>query len=125
MLFNPFVVGASLLLPALAVAGFVWSRRWRYGPFFMLILLVGVTIEVAGFPSGTPARKAMEWIYHDVLVLRFMRTTQKAAPLVAVGMAGPARDLRPAGLAARAHVAPPGAVSRVALAGRLARAGVR
>jgi arabinofuranan 3-O-arabinosyltransferase len=88
MLFNPLVVGASLLLPALAVAGFVWSRRWRYGPFFMLILLVGVTIEVAGFPSGTPARKAMEWIYHEVLVLRFMRTTQKAAPLVAVGVAG-------------------------------------
>ncbi|MEA2420848.1 MAG: arabinofuranan 3-O-arabinosyltransferase [Thermoleophilaceae bacterium] len=88
MLFNPFVVGASLLLPAIAVAGFVWSRRWRYGPFFMLILLVGVAIEVAGFPSGTPARHAMEWIYHEVLVLRFMRTTQKAAPLVAVGVAG-------------------------------------
>jgi len=88
MLFNPFVVAASLLLPALAVAGFVWSRRWRYGPFFMLILLVGVTIEVAGFPSGTPVRHAMEWVYHDLPLLRFMRTTQKAAPLVGVGVAG-------------------------------------
>ena len=27
LLFNPLVVGASLLLPALAVAGFVWTRR--------------------------------------------------------------------------------------------------
>lgn len=88
MLFNPFVVGASLVLPALAVAGFVWSRRWRYGPFFLLILLVGVAIEVAGFPSGTPARQAMEWVYHEIFVLRFMRTTQKAAPLVGVGVAG-------------------------------------
>ncbi|HEY7600167.1 MAG TPA: alpha-(1-_3)-arabinofuranosyltransferase family protein, partial [Candidatus Limnocylindrales bacterium] len=88
MLFNPFVVGASLLLPALAVAGFLWSRRWRYGPFFMLILLAGVTIEVAGFPSGTPVRHAMEWVYHDLPLLRFMRTTQKAAPLVGVGVAG-------------------------------------
>ena len=42
--------------PALAVAGFVWTRRWRYAPFLLLILLVGVTIEVAGFPNGTPAR---------------------------------------------------------------------
>ncbi|MBD0281648.1 MAG: DUF3367 domain-containing protein [Thermoleophilaceae bacterium] len=88
LLFNPLVVGASLLLPALAVAGFVWTRRARYAPFFLLILLVGMAIEVAGFPEGTPSRDAMEWIYRNVDVLRFMRTTQKAAPLVAIGVAG-------------------------------------
>ena len=88
MLFNPLVVAASILLPALALAGLVWTRRWRYAPFFLLLLLVGAAIEIAGFPNGTPARQAMEWIYHNVFVLRFMRTTQKAAPLVAVGMAG-------------------------------------
>ena len=32
LLFNPLVVGASLLLPALAIGGFVWTRRWRYAP---------------------------------------------------------------------------------------------
>jgi arabinofuranan 3-O-arabinosyltransferase len=88
LLFNPLVVGASLLLPALAVAGFIWTRRWRYAPFFLLILLVGMAIEVAGFPEGTPSRDAMDWIYRHVEVLRFMRTTQKAAPLVAIGVAG-------------------------------------
>jgi arabinofuranan 3-O-arabinosyltransferase len=88
MLFNPLVVGASLLLPALAAAGFIWTRRRRYAPFFLLILLVGMAIEVAGFPDGTPSRDAMDWIYRHVEVLRFMRTTQKAAPLVAIGVAG-------------------------------------
>jgi hypothetical protein len=88
MLFNPLVVGASLLLPALAVAGFVWTRRLRYAPFFLFLLLVGVAIAAAGFPEGTPSRDTMEWIYRNVPLVRFMRTTQKAAPLVAMGIAG-------------------------------------
>jgi len=88
LLFNPLVVGASLLLPALAVAGLIWTRRWRYAPFFLLVLLVGMVIEVAGFPNGTPSREAMEWLYRNFPLVRFMRTTQKAAPLVAIGVAG-------------------------------------
>jgi hypothetical protein len=88
MLFNPLVVGATLLLPAAAVAGFIWTRPRRYARFFLLVLLVGAAIEVAGFPDGTPSRDAMEWIYRNVELLRFMRTTQKAAPLVAIGAAG-------------------------------------
>jgi arabinofuranan 3-O-arabinosyltransferase len=88
LLFNPIVVGATLLLPALAVAGFVWTRRWRYAPFLLLLVLVGMVIEVAGFPSGTPIRDGMEWVYRNVPLVRFMRTTQKAAPLVAIGLAG-------------------------------------
>jgi arabinofuranan 3-O-arabinosyltransferase len=88
LLFNPIVVLATLLLPAVAVAGFVWTRRMRYAPFFLLILLVGVAIEVAGFPNGTPARDGMEWVYRNVPLVRFLRTTQKAAPLVGVGVAG-------------------------------------
>ncbi|HEY2636873.1 MAG TPA: alpha-(1-_3)-arabinofuranosyltransferase family protein, partial [Solirubrobacteraceae bacterium] len=88
MLFNPFVVGASLLLPALAVGAYVAVRRHRYGPFLLTLILVGVVIEAAGFPDGTPIRKGMEWVYHHFFLLRFMRTTQKAAPLVALGVAG-------------------------------------
>ena len=87
MLFNPFVVGASLILPALAAASFAWVRRWRYAPFLMLMTLVGVLIMTAGFPAGTPLRKAMETTYRHVTAVQFMRTTQKAAPLVAVGLA--------------------------------------
>ena len=87
MLFNPFVVGASLLLPALATASFARVRRWRYAPFLMLMTLVGVLIMTAGFPAPTPLRTAMETTYRHVTAVQFMRTTQKAAPLVAVGLA--------------------------------------
>ena len=90
-LFNPLVVGASLLLPALAVAGFVRARRLSYAPFLLLLIVVGVVIETAGFPDGTPMRGTMEWVYQHVFVLRFMRTTNKAAPLVAVGCGRAAR----------------------------------
>ncbi len=88
LLFNPFVVGASLLLPALALAGYVRARRTSYAPLLLLLVIVGVVIMTAGFPAGTPLRSAMLWVYDRVFVLRFARTTNKAAPLVAVGLAG-------------------------------------
>jgi arabinofuranan 3-O-arabinosyltransferase len=87
MLYNVPVVGASLLLPALAILGFVWTRRWRYGPFFLALVLVGVTVMAAGYPDGTPLRTTMEWIYYHIFVTRFLRTVDKAAPLVALGVA--------------------------------------
>jgi arabinofuranan 3-O-arabinosyltransferase len=107
LLFNPLAVGASLLLPALACVGFALARRRRYAPFFLLLLLVGAAIEVAGFPDGTPAREGMEWVYRNVSVLRFLRTTQKAAPLVAVGIGGLLALLVQVGLA-RLREGPPG-----------------
>lgn len=88
LLFNPLVVGASLLLPALGLAGFVRSRRLSYAPFLVLLVVVGVLIMSAGFPNGTPIRGTMDWLYQHVFVLRFLRTTNKAAPLVAAGLAG-------------------------------------
>ena len=88
LLYNVLVVGASFLLPALAVLSFVWARRWRYAPFFVVLLVVGVVVMAAGFPDGTPLRSTMEWIYYHVFVTRFLRTVDKAAPLVALGLAG-------------------------------------
>jgi len=87
MLFNPLVVGASLLVPAFALAGFVRARRMLYAPLFLLLVVAGALIMVAGFPDGTPLRTGMTWVYHHVFVLRFMRTTYKAGPLVALGLA--------------------------------------
>jgi arabinofuranan 3-O-arabinosyltransferase len=87
LLFNVPVVAASLILPALAVLSFVWTRRWRYGPFFVLLVVVGATVMTAGFPNGTPLRSTMDWIYYHVFVTRFLRTVDKAAPLVALGLA--------------------------------------
>ena len=50
LLFNPLVVGASLLLPALAVAGFVRARRLSYAPFLLLLVVVGVVIDDRRLP---------------------------------------------------------------------------
>jgi arabinofuranan 3-O-arabinosyltransferase len=130
LLFNPVVVVASLAVPAIAVAGFVWTRRWRYAPFFLLLLLVGVAIEVAGFPNGTPARDGMEWVYRNVPLVRFMRTTQKAAPLVAAGVAGllalfvhvalaRLREARPGWAARAGPAALPAALAALILLGAL------
>ena len=88
LLYNAAVVGASLVVPALACLGFVWTRRWRYGPLFLALVLVGVVVMSAGFPDGTPLRQVMNWVYYHVSLLSFLRTVDKAAPVVALGVAG-------------------------------------
>src|SRR5919198_1474741 len=81
MLFHPAVVIASLLVPALALGGFVWTRRWRYGPWFLGLSLAGAIVMVAGFPDGTPLRRALTFTYNHVEAVQFLRTTYKAGPL--------------------------------------------
>src|SRR4051812_34458534 len=88
LLFNPLVLVASLLVPALSVWGFVWTRRWRYGPFFLLLALAGLLVMSVGFPEGTPLRKAATFTYNHVSAVQFLRTTYKAGPLLALGLAG-------------------------------------
>lgn len=88
LLFNPLVVGAGLLVPAIAVAATIRARRDSYAPLLMCLVLVGFVVMVAGFPNGTPLRGAMVWIYDRSFILRFLRTNHKVAPLVAIGLAG-------------------------------------
>jgi hypothetical protein len=112
-LFAAPVVVASLLVPALALGGFAWTRRWRYGPWFLLLTLVGLLVMFAGFPEGTPLRRALTFTYNHVSVVQFLRTTYKAGPLVALGLAclgGAAFGL----LWARLRGAPARAVAAVA-----------
>ena len=87
LLFSPPVVVASLLVPALAVAGLVHSRRWAHAPFFVLLLLAGLLVMSAGFPEGTPLRRALTFTYNHVEGVQFLRTTYKAGPLVALAVA--------------------------------------
>ena len=42
----------------------------------------------AGFPEGTPLRRAANFTYNHVAAVQFLRTTYKAGPLVALGIAG-------------------------------------
>ncbi|MCW3022525.1 MAG: hypothetical protein JWR30_1847, partial [Conexibacter sp.] len=86
LLLQPVVI-AGLLVPALALASFPWTRRWRYGPFFLLMVLVGVLVMVAGWPDGTPLRRVATGVYYRVDSLQPLRTTYKAGALVALGLA--------------------------------------
>jgi arabinofuranan 3-O-arabinosyltransferase len=87
MLFDAPVVVSSLLVPALALWGFAWTRRLRYGPFFLLLALTGLLVMSVGFPEGTPLRKAATFAYNHVQAVQFLRTTYKAGPLLAVAIA--------------------------------------
>ena len=87
LLFSWPVVVASLLVPGLVLLGFAWTRRWRYGPFFLLLALAGLLVMVAGWPEGTPLRRALTFTYNHVEAVRFLRTTYKAGPLLALGLA--------------------------------------
>jgi hypothetical protein len=87
LLFDPAVLVASLLIPALAVAGFVATRRLRYGPFLLAMVLLGTLVMAAGFPEGTPLRRAITTVYENVQAVQFLRTTYKAGPLVLIGLA--------------------------------------
>ena len=87
MLFALPVVIAGLLVPALALTGFAWSRKHRYGAFALGLVIVGLIAMTVGFPEGTPLRKASNFTYNHFFPVQFLRTTYKAGPLVALGVA--------------------------------------
>ena len=87
LLFSAPVVVATLLVPALAVAGFAAARRWAYGPFFLGLLLLGLLVMTVGFPEGTPMRKGVTFVYNTFSPVQFLRTTHKAGPLVMLSLA--------------------------------------
>ena len=87
LLFSAPVVLATLLVPATALTGFVWTRRWRYGPFFLALALLGVVMMIAGFPDGTPLRHGLTFTYNHVASVRVLRTTYKAGAIVALALA--------------------------------------
>src|SRR4051794_12954248 len=87
LLFALPVVIAGLLTPALALTGFAWTRKHPYGPFAILLVLAGLLIMSAGFPEGTPLRRASNFTYNHFLPVQFLRTTYKAGPLAALGLA--------------------------------------
>ena len=87
LLFALPVVLAGLLVPALALTGFAWTRTDRYGPFALLLVIVGLLVMAAGFPEGTPLRRASNFTYNNFVPVQFLRTTYKAGPLVVIGLA--------------------------------------
>ena len=87
LFFDVPVVVASLLLPALGMAGFLLARRRPYAPFLVAMVTLGALIMAAGFPEGAPLRGAITELYENVRSVQFLRTTYKAGPLVMIGVA--------------------------------------
>src|SRR4029079_15359621 len=87
MLFLAPVVLAGLPVPALALASFGWTRRWRYAPFFLLLTLVGLVVMTVGLPDGTPLRRGVTFASYRVESIQFLRTPHKAGALPALGIA--------------------------------------
>ena len=86
-LFDPAVVVATFALPLVAVAGFRATWRRPYMPFFALLAVIALLGMYAGFPEGAPVRRGFHAVYNEVEPLRFLRTTYKAAPLLALSFA--------------------------------------
>jgi hypothetical protein len=87
LLFDAPVVAASLIVPALVLGGYAWTRRWAYGPFFLALVLLAVLVLFAGFPQGTAFRDGLTFVHNHVASTRVLRTTYKVAPLAALGLA--------------------------------------
>lgn len=83
----PGLIVASFAIPGLAIAGFAWTRRWRYGPFFAALALLALLVMFTGFPDGAPLRRALHWSYDRAELVQFLRTTYKAGPLLALALA--------------------------------------
>jgi hypothetical protein len=81
------LIVASFAIPGLAIAGFAWTRRWRYGPFFAALALLALLVMFTGFPDGAPLRRALHWSYDRVELVQFLRTTYKVGPLLALALA--------------------------------------
>ena len=101
------VVLATLAIPALCLGSFAWTRRARYAPFFLALVLLGLLVMFVGFPEGAPLRRAATPT--TAAAVRFLRTTYKAgAARCPLGLAGlarsqPSQALRPHLRAARAR----------------------
>ncbi|MGI8713763.1 MAG: alpha-(1-_3)-arabinofuranosyltransferase domain-containing protein [Solirubrobacteraceae bacterium] len=87
MLFNPAVVLSSLLVPALALGGYAWTRRRRYAPLLLACGLVALLVMSVGYPNGTLLRSGVTFIYNRVAAVQFLRTTYKAGPVLALAVA--------------------------------------
>lgn len=86
-LFMPLLVAGSFAVPVMAFS--FLSRTWRraYIPFFVL-LAVGATIAMSvGFPPGKPLNRLLVSAYYEFPLLQILRTTYKAAPLLALALA--------------------------------------
>jgi arabinofuranan 3-O-arabinosyltransferase len=85
---NPAVLFASILIPALALLAAA-GVRWSYRAYFVLLVLVGVTLAVGSYPYGgsSPLGSAFKSFAAASTAGFALRNAARAVPLVALGLA--------------------------------------
>jgi arabinofuranan 3-O-arabinosyltransferase len=84
---RPWLIGASLALPLLALASAA-VVRWRHQAFALSLVVVGTLVAVGGHPwdDPTPFGAAVKWFVTTPRGLAF-RSLPRVVPLVALGSA--------------------------------------
>lgn len=86
-LFNPVVVVASFCVPLFAAATFPLVRRWRYAPYFGLLVFGALVVMFAGFPRESRLHQLLLDVYSGFPAIQFLRTTYKGMPLLVLALA--------------------------------------
>ena len=83
-----WVIAASFAVPILAVASAV-STRWRHRVFLVWLIVIGVVVSVGGHRWSIPS--LYQWLWDRFSTTSSglaLRSTPRAVPLVALGLAG-------------------------------------
>ena len=98
-----WLVGASYLVPVLAVGSAV-LLRWRHRAAFVALVVVGMVLAVGANPltSPSPVGRLLDGLFTTSTVGLALRSTDRATPLVVLGLA----MLLGAGVTALWHRAP-------------------
>ncbi|MGH9078356.1 MAG: alpha-(1-_3)-arabinofuranosyltransferase domain-containing protein, partial [Acidimicrobiales bacterium] len=83
-----WLLALSFLVPAAAFLSAVLVR-WRQRAYFVLLVVVGVVLSVGAFPyqHPTPVGGALKAFMQDTTAGLAMRSTDRATPLVVLGLA--------------------------------------
>jgi hypothetical protein len=85
-LFDIPVLVATFAVPLVALGSLRWLRSWRFAPYFLALAVFALLTMAIGFPQGKPLERALDWIYYHVPALQTLRTTYKAAPVLALAL---------------------------------------
>ncbi|HVX21640.1 MAG TPA: alpha-(1-_3)-arabinofuranosyltransferase family protein [Acidimicrobiales bacterium] len=83
-----WLLALSYLVPVLAFLAAVFTR-WRHRAYFVLLVVVGVVLSVGAHPIDhpTPAGGVLKAFMTDTTAGLAMRSTDRATPLVVLGLA--------------------------------------
>jgi hypothetical protein len=85
---NLWLVGLSFAVPVLAIAAAVMVK-WRHRAYFVLVIVVGMVLSVGAYPYTHPSGigSLLKAVMVDTTAGLAMRSTDRASPLVIMGLA--------------------------------------